>query len=249
MADKLVIGNWKMNGRLATSQVLLEALSASCAGGVQVAVAPPLAYLAAVSSVLAGGGMMLAAQDVSAFAVDGAYTGEVSAAMLADLGCRYVLIGHSERRQYFAEDNDLLLRKLQAVIAAGMVPVYCVGETLQQREAGIETYQQVIGEQLAVLGALAGKEYVVAYEPIWAIGTGRVASIGQIDEVHQYIRDTLLQCHGASANIRVLYGGSVKADNADAIFSLKNVGGALVGGASLDANSFGQICQAAKKTV
>uniref|UniRef100_A0A4W5L759 Triosephosphate isomerase n=1 Tax=Hucho hucho TaxID=62062 RepID=A0A4W5L759_9TELE len=169
--------------------------------------------------------------------------------MLADLGCRYVLIGHSERRQYFAEDNDLLLRKLQAVIAAGMVPVYCVGETLQQREAGIETYQHVIGEQLAVLGALAGKEYVVAYEPIWAIGTGRVASIGQIDEVHQYIRDTLLQYHGASANIRVLYGGSVKADNADAIFSLKNVGGALVGGASLDANSFGQICQAAKKTV
>lgn len=248
MTGKLVIGNWKMNGRLAANLALIDALQADAAvQAAQVAVAPPFAYLGQAAASLAGSNIALAAQDVSAFDKDGAYTGEVSAAMLADVGCRYVLIGHSERRQYFAEDNALLARKLQAAVAAGLIPVYCVGETLAEREA--DAYKAVIAEQLTVLGALAGHDYVVAYEPVWAIGTGKVASVEQIDDVHQYIRATLLQCHGASDSIRVLYGGSVKADNADAIFSLQSVGGALVGGASLDVESFGRICQAAEKTV
>lgn len=248
MTGKLVIGNWKMNGRLAANLALINALRADAAvQAAQVAVAPPFAYLGQAAALLAGSNIALAAQDVSAFDKDGAYTGEVSAAMLADVGCRYVLIGHSERRQYFAEDHALLARKLQAAVAVGLIPVYCVGETLAEREA--DAYKAVIAEQLAVLGALAGHDYVVAYEPVWAIGTGKVASVEQIDDVHQYIRATLLQCHGASDSIRVLYGGSVKADNADAIFSLQSVGGALVGGASLDVESFGRICQAAKKTV
>ena len=248
MTGKLVIGNWKMNGRLAANLALLDALQADAAvQAAQVAVAPPFAYLGQAATLLAGSNIALAAQDVSAFDKDGAYTGEVSAAMLADVGCRYVLIGHSERRQYFAEDHALLARKLQAAVAAGLIPVYCVGETLAEREG--DAYKAVIAEQLAVLGALAGHDYVVAYEPVWAIGTGKVASVAQIDEVHQFIRETVLQCHGASDSIRVLYGGSVKADNADAILSLQSVGGALVGGASLDVESFGRICQAAKITV
>jgi triosephosphate isomerase len=191
--------------------------------------------------------MSVAAQDVSCFAADGAFTGETSAAMLADTGCRYVLVGHSERRQYFGEDNAALSAKLLATVEAGMVPVLCVGETLAQREAG--QVMAVIGQQLEALSAINGQDYVVAYEPVWAIGTGKVATIGQIDEVHQQILDAVLQCYGASDSIRVLYGGSVKADNADAILSLASVGGALVGGASLEVNGFGKICQAAKKLI
>jgi len=248
MTGKLVIGNWKMNGRLAANLALLDALQANAAvQAAQVAVAPPFAYLGQAATLLAGSNIALAAQDVSAFDKDGAYTGEVSAAMLADVGCRYVLIGHSERRQYFAEDHALLARKLQAAVAAGLRVEGIPGEMLAERETG--AYKTVVADQLAVLGALAGHDYVVAYEPVWAIGTGKVASVEQIDEVHQFIRETVLQCHGASDSIRVLYGGSVKADNADAIFSLQSVGGALVGGASLDVESFGRICQAAKITV
>lgn len=248
MSGKLVIGNWKMNGRLAANLSLLEGLLASPAlDGANVAIAPPFAYLAQLSARLSGTQIKLAAQDVSAFANDGAYTGEVSASMLSDLLCQYVLIGHSERRQYFAESKELLSKKLQAAVAAGLTPVYCVGETLAQREQG--EYKNIISAQLAALDGLPDGTYIVAYEPVWAIGTGKVASIEQIAEVHQFIKETLLQCHGASDSIRVLYGGSVKADNAEVIFSLENVGGALVGGASLDVMGFGQICQAAKKTV
>lgn len=248
MSGKLVIGNWKMNGRLAANLALIESMLESPAlQQARVAIAPPFAYLGQAATLLAGSHIMLGAQDVSAFAADGAYTGEVSASMLADVGCRYVLVGHSERRQYFRESDAQLGQKLQAVVAAGLVPVYCVGETLAERESG--AYREVVAAQLSVLSVLNGAECVVAYEPVWAIGTGKVASVAQIDEVHQYIRATLLQCHGGSDSICVLYGGSVKADNADAILALESVGGALVGGASLDVNSFGQICQAAKKTV
>ena len=248
MSGKLVIGNWKMNGRLAANLSLLDDLLANPAlDGADVAIAPPFAYLAQLASRLAGEPLKLAAQDVSAFTSDGAYTGEVCGNMLADLGCQYVLVGHSERRQYFAENGELLTRKLQAAVTAGLTPVYCVGETLAQREQG--EYKEVISAQLAALGGLQVGTYIVAYEPVWAIGTGKVASIEQIADVHQFIKETLLQCYGASDSIRVLYGGSVKADNAEVIFCLENVGGALVGGASLDVMSFGQICQAAKKTV
>ncbi|WP_174875926.1 triose-phosphate isomerase [Vogesella oryzae] len=248
MQDKLVLGNWKMNGRLAANLALLQAMLADVDINREgVGIAAPYPYLAQLGELFAGSKLAVAAQDVSRYAADGAFTGEVSAAMLADMGCRYVLIGHSERRQYFAEDDACLRQKLLAAVAEGLIPVYCVGETLGEREAG--RFADVIGEQLMVLDAIAGKEYVVAYEPVWAIGTGRVASIEQIDEAHRLILERVLHCHGASASIRVLYGGSVKADNADAILSLASVGGALVGGASLEVQGFGKICQSAKKTL
>jgi triosephosphate isomerase len=248
MYSKLVIGNWKMNGRTAANLALLEGmLSDPDINRQGVGIAAPDVYLMQLAAVLQGSAMSVAAQDVSCFAADGAFTGETSAAMLADTGCRYVLVGHSERRQYFGEDNAALSAKLLATVEAGMVPVLCVGETLAQREAG--QVMAVIGQQLEALSAINGQDYVVAYEPVWAIGTGKVATIGQIDEVHQQILDAVLQCYGASDSIRVLYGGSVKADNADAILSLASVGGALVGGASLEVNGFGKICQAAKKLI
>ena len=248
MDSKLVIGNWKMNGRRAANLALLDQMLASPEiNRAGVGLAAPDVYLPQLSQLLQGSPMAVAAQDASRFAVDGAYTGETSAQMLADVGCQYVLIGHSERRQYFGENNEVLAAKLQAVVAAGMVPVLCVGETLAEREAGQEL--AVIGSQLAALDAIMGHDYVVAYEPVWAIGTGKVATIEQIDAVHQQIRERVLQCYSASDSIRVLYGGSVKADNADAILSLASVGGALVGGASLEVNGFGKICQAAKKLI
>lgn len=248
MSSKLVIGNWKMNGRHAANLALLgQMLENTDINRDGVGLAAPAVYLAQLASVLQGSAIAVAAQDASRFATDGAFTGENSAQMLADVGCRYVLIGHSERRQYFGEQNDALSAKLQAVVAAGMVPVLCVGETLAEREAGQEL--AVISRQLEALAAISGQPYVVAYEPVWAIGTGKVATIEQIDAVHQQIRALVLQCYGASDSIRVLYGGSVKADNADAILSLASVGGALVGGASLEVNGFGKICQAAKKLI
>ncbi len=248
MNSKLVIGNWKMNGRTTANQALVAGMLADAdINRAGVGIAAPDIYLSQLATMLQGSQMAVAAQDASRFAADGAFTGETSAAMLADIGCRYVLVGHSERRQYFAEDNAALSAKLQAVVAAGMVPVLCVGETLAQREAG--QVAVVIGQQLEALAAIKGQHYVVAYEPVWAIGTGKVATIEQIDEVHKQILDVVLQCYGASDSIRVLYGGSVKADNADAILSLASVGGALVGGASLEVNGFGKICQAAKKLI
>ena len=250
MKQKLIAGNWKMNGSLAANEVLLKALIAGL-GDVtcDVAVAVPAPYLAQVQALTAGTAVAAAAQDVSRYE-SGAYTGEVSVAMLKDFGVRYALVGHSERRQYHGETDVAVAEKAQRALAAGVTPIVCVGETLQEREAG--QTEAVVKRQLAAVIHLNGhciSEIVVAYEPVWAIGTGKVASVEQIDDVHQYIRATLLQCHGASDSIRVLYGGSVKADNADAIFSLQSVGGALVGGASLDVESFGRICQAAEKTV
>lgn len=246
MGDKLVIGNWKMNGRLGdNAQLLAQMLALPSINRAGVGIAPPVSYLAQVAQACAGSAIALCAQDVSRFAADGAFTGEVSAAMLADLGVRYVLVGHSERRQYLGEDNKVLAQKLQAAFDAGLIPVLCVGETLAQREGG--HYVDVIISQLEVLRAFAGKAFVVAYEPVWAIGTGKVADTAQIGEMHGEIKKWLLQCTGAADSIRVLYGGSVKADNAEAIMAVPGVDGALVGGASLDAATFKSICKAAEK--
>lgn len=248
MGSKLVIGNWKMNGRIERNAQLLQALLATPAVNREgVAVAVPTAYLGQVARLLPGQPLALGAQDVSRFADDGAYTGEVSAAMLADCGCRYTLIGHSERRQYFGEDNAALAAKLTAAQSAGLTAVFCVGETLAERETG--RHFEVIRRQLeAVIGARA-ERLVVAYEPVWAIGTGKVASVEQIAEVHAEIKNWLLHHLEGSATIRVLYGGSVKADNAAAIFSVPNVDGALVGGASLECPTFAKICEAAEKMI
>ncbi|HJU49387.1 MAG TPA: triose-phosphate isomerase [Pseudogulbenkiania sp.] len=248
MADKLVIGNWKMHGRHAfNAQLVTQLLASEQVNRAGVALAVPTPYLVSVGALLKGHRLALAAQDVSCFADDGAYTGETSANMLADVGCRYVLVGHSERRQYLNEGSETLRQKLLNAIAAGLTPVYCVGETLAQREAG--HHIEVIREQLSVLDGIDGESIVVAYEPVWAIGTGKVASLEQIEEIHCEIKAECLRRLQGSANIRVLYGGSVKADNAMAILSLDNVDGALVGGASLVPESFSMICQTARKLI
>jgi len=246
--DKLVIGNWKMNGRRSANSALLAALlqEPECnRPGVSVAV--PAVYLADVAVQLAGQALTLSAQDVSQFADDGAYTGEVSAAMLTEYGTEYVLLGHSERRQYFGEDNRLLGAKFDAARSAGLVPVLCVGETLSEREAG--QAEAVIAAQLEVLLGRVGANLVIAYEPVWAIGTGKVATIEQIAAMHAHIKQWVLQNAKGADTIRVLYGGSVKAENAGAILSTPNVDGALVGGASLDASAFRKICEAAEKLI
>ena len=238
---RLVAGNWKMNGSLAANRSLLDTLCVPA--GVEMAVCVPFPYLGQLQERPAG--LMLGAQDVSEYEA-GAYTGEVSAAMLAEFGCRYVIVGHSERRALFAEDDVLVGRKARAALARGLVPIVCVGETLVERDAGLA--MSVIGRQLAavreVLGVAAMGEIVLAYEPVWAIGTGRSASVAQVAEVHAAIR-AWLKAHGVAGGVRILYGGSVKPDNALELFDVPHVDGGLIGGASLAAADFMAICRAA----
>lgn len=235
---RLVIGNWKMHGILASNQLLLEGL-ASGAASVQhseVAVCVPFPYLAQAQQMLAGCTVSWGAQDISAHE-QGAYTGEVSGAMLADFGCRWALVGHSERRTFHAESDQQVADKAAAALKAGITPVVCVGETLQQNEAG-ET-QAVIQRQLQpvlALGADAVANMVIAYEPVWAIGTGRTATPQQAQAVHALIRQGLAGL--GVPQVRVLYGGSVKAANAASLFAMDDIDGALVGGASLVADEF-----------
>jgi triosephosphate isomerase len=248
MSAKLVMGNWKMHGSLdANRQLLAAMLQDHRINRAGVALAAPMVYLPQLAALLRDSPIALAAQDVSRFGAAGAYTGEVSAAMLADVGCQYALVGHSERRQYHAEGNPQLAAKLAHSCAAGLTPVLCVGETLAEREAG--QHLAVIRRQLEIVATLNARQLLVAYEPVWAIGTGRVASLGQIREMHDCIKEACLQSQKGSDTMRVLYGGSVKADNAEAVLSIESVDGALVGGASLDVDSFGMICLAADKLV
>ena len=253
MAQKLVGGNWKLNGSLAANEALLEiGGELGALAGVDVAVCVPFPYLAQVALILKGSGVASGAQTVSAFQ-SGAYTGEVSAEMLADLGCRYVIVGHSERRALFGEDDATVGRKTAAALRAKLTPIVCVGESLDAREAG--QTMTVICRQLdavrAVVGVQGLKQAVIAYEPVWAIGTGRAASAEQAREVHAGIRHWLAEsgeggeCGAAAAEIRILYGGSVKADNAATLFGMPGVDGGLIGGASLSANDFMAICQMA----
>lgn len=242
MAQKLVVGNWKLNGAFATNEALLGACCAL--PRVDAAVCVPFPYLAQAVSRL--NGMALGAQTVSEFQ-SGAYTGEVSAEMLAEMGCRYVIVGHSERRALFGEDDATVGRKAAAALRAGLVPIVCVGETLAEREAGqvMEVIGRQLGAVLDLIGAQGLSRSVVAYEPVWAIGTGRAAGADEAQEVHGHIRRWLAE-HGASAaEMRILYGGSVKADNAASLFGMPDVDGGLIGGASLSARDFMAICQAA----
>ncbi|MCV2216500.1 triose-phosphate isomerase [Thauera sp. Sel9] len=239
---KLVAGNWKMNGSLAANEALLAALRP--VPGVDVALCVPYPYLAQLQR--HSSGFELGAQDVSEFAA-GAYTGEVSAAMLVDFGCRYVIVGHSERRALFSEDDLTVARKASSALSAGLVPIVCVGETLDEREAGKVTV--VITRQLAAVAGLLGREglsrLVLAYEPVWAIGTGRSATAEQAEEVHAAMRGWLTEQGVDAGVIRILYGGSVKPDNAAELFAMPNVDGGLIGGASLVADDFMAICRAA----
>jgi triosephosphate isomerase len=246
---KLVVGNWKMHGTLASAAALLDALLANPTAHAGVAICAPFVHLPLCQSKLLGSAIGWGAQNVSEHA-QGAYTGETSAMMLADLGCRYAIVGHSERRALFGDTDTVVVAKLQQVLAAGMTPILCVGETLAEREVG--TTEQVISGQIhAVLDALTHEQLsrlVVAYEPVWAIGTGKTATPGQAQAVHAFIRQLWAAREPNQAeSLIVLYGGSVKADNAPLIFAQPDVDGGLVGGAALDAEQFCAIVNAAEK--
>jgi triosephosphate isomerase len=251
MRKPLVAGNWKMHGSRADNaslvRDLLDALRPE--GSADVLLCPPYVYLWETGRLIKDSDVTLGAQNLGA-ETQGAFTGEVSAAMLRDVGCRYVLVGHSERRQIFGETDALVARKFVAAQSHRLVPVLCVGETLDERESG--RTQEVVSRQidavLAVSGIAAFGSAVVAYEPVWAIGTGRNASPEQAQEVHGMIRrnlGTLDATIGSSA--RILYGGSVKASNARDLFSMPDIDGGLVGGASLKADEFARICAAADR--
>lgn len=249
---KFVAGNWKMNGSLAANAELLSGLGAALAGfdAADVAVCAPALYLPQVGELVKGGKIALGAQNASEHA-NGAYTGEVSCAMLKEFGVRYVIVGHSERRSLFGESNAQVAAKFAAVLAAGLTPVLCVGETLAEREA--DTTEAVLAGQLdavLALGAKLGKcaldGAVVAYEPVWAIGTGKTASAEQAQAVHAFIRARVFaQSSQVGNGLRILYGGSVKANNAQALFACPDIDGGLIGGASLQAQEFAAICKAA----
>lgn len=252
MRRPLVAGNWKLHGSRASNASLLGAIRAGLHSGwdIDVMVCPPFVYLAEISAALQGCRVMLGAQDVAA-ETQGAFTGEVSAVMLREVGCSHVLVGHSERRTLFGEADELVARKFKAVVAAGMSPLLCVGETLQQRQAG--TTEVVVRRQLeAVLDVVSDEELargIIAYEPVWAIGTGHTASPEQAQEVHSVIRHAVLaRSARIGGELRILYGGSVKGANARELFAMPDIDGGLVGGASLDAGDFLKICSAAAGT-
>lgn len=248
MLQKLIAGNWKMNGSLAANQALLTGILAGLAErapACQVAVAVPAPYLAQVQQLVAGSAIALGAQDVSQHA-QGAFTGEVSAGMLGDFGVRYVLVGHSERRQYHGETDAVVAAKAQAALAAGMTPIVCVGETLQEREAGAT--DAVVQRQLAVVIAAVGADVarlVVAYEPVWAIGTGKTASPEQAQAVHAALRTQLRAANAQCASVPLLYGGSMNAANAQQLLAQPDIDGGLIGGAALKSADFLQIIAAA----
>jgi len=238
---KLVAGNWKMHGDTAANQALLDALKAGAASSrAAMAVCVPFPYLAQARSALAGTAIAWGAQDVSRHA-QGAYTGEVSATMLKDFGCRYAIVGHSERRGYHGETDELVAAKADAAIKAGLTPIICVGETLAEREGNITG--QVITRQLdavvSCIGAAGLAKSVVAYEPVWAIGTGKTASPEQAQEVHALIRARVAAADATvAAGLQILYGGSMKPNNARELMAQPDIDGGLIGGAALVAADF-----------
>ena len=246
----LIAGNWKMHGTLNDSAELVSMLKKVVARpkDAQMLLCPPFTYLMAVRKWLKESNILLGAQNLSHQPDLGAYTGEVHGSMLKDVGCSFVIIGHSERRQFYGETDDLVAQKFQVAQAAGLTPILCIGETLEQHEKG-KTESVVVGQMLAVLktvGVAAFSNAVIAYEPVWAIGTGRTATPGQAQKVHALIRATISK-HDAtiSSALRILYGGSVKGDNAKVLLSMDDIDGGLVGGASLKAEEFAAIFQAA----
>lgn len=244
----LIAGNWKLNG---TRHSVVELATTICSGvipeTIDVLVCPASVHLSDVLGVVGNSAVHLGAQNC-AVQSSGAFTGEIAADMLTEFGCEYVIVGHSERRALFGEDSALVAAKCVSVQKAGLIPILCVGETLEEREAG--QVAAVIGEQLDALLSLAGvacfAHLVVAYEPVWAIGTGQTASPEQAQEVHALIRDKIAQLDASiAASLQILYGGSVKPDNAATLFSQQDIDGGLIGGAALDADSFLAICAAA----
>lgn len=250
MRTPLVAGNWKMNGSRDSTGELLGTLVRELEDGsaVEVLVCPPFVYFADAQRLLRGSDIKLGAQSLCA-EESGAFTGEIGATMLQDFDCEYVLVGHSERRALYQEDDALVARKFMAAIKNGLTPVLCVGETLEEREQGItrDVIRRQINAVLDAAGIDAFTQVVVAYEPVWAIGTGKTASPEQAQEVHREIRDILAAENATIADlVRILYGGSVKASNAAELFAMPDIDGGLVGGASLDAEQFLSIVRAAQ---
>ncbi|WMJ09040.1 triose-phosphate isomerase [Nitrosomonas sp. sh817] len=248
MRRKLVAGNWKMHGSLVTNKQLLDDVIKGLNGvrDGDFAVCVPYPYLPSVKNLLQNTNIALGAQNVSQYE-KGAYTGEISASMLNDFECRYVIVGHSERRALFGETSHIVAEKYVTVQKAGLIPILCVGETLEQREAGVT--ERIIEEQLTAVIDSAGIESlckaVIAYEPVWAIGTGKTAEPQQAQDVHMFIRSFISKQNSNTAKeLIVLYGGSVKANNAAQLFAMPDIDGGLIGGASLIASDFVAICQA-----
>jgi triosephosphate isomerase len=246
MRRPIIVGNWKMHKTIAEAVALVKALHLSVAAiqDVDVGVAPPFTALMAVAGALRGSPILVVGQNMH-WEPQGAYTGEIAAAMLTDVGCSRVIIGHSERRQYFAETDATVNRKLKAALNAPLDPILCIGETLEQRE-GLATFgvlEQQLRQGLAGIAAEEISRVVIAYEPIWAIGTGKTASPAQAQEVHAFIRGLLGELYGNALadEVRIQYGGSVNAGNIQTLMAQPDVDGALVGGASLEASSFAQI--------
>ena len=249
MRNFLIAGNWKMNGSTAMSTGLSDGIVAGmrASDSVELLVCPPFPYLATVATQLAGSGLKLGAQNVSEHAA-GAYTGETAATMLKDIGCEYVIVGHSERRAMMGESSDIVAAKFCAALAEGLKPVLCIGETLQEREA--EQTNAVVSEQLGAVVDKAGIESfanaVIAYEPVWAIGTGLTATPEQAQDVHKHIRGVLAAKNEEVAGVvQILYGGSMKGENAAGLLSMPDIDGGLIGGASLNAADFLAIAEAA----
>lgn len=249
MRGKLVAGNWKMNGNLASNQSLLKSLIPLLKpiSGTRCAVCVPYPYLYQTEQLLRGSGIAWGAQDVCEYD-HGAYTGGVSAGMVADFGCRFVLVGHSERRALFGDTDEKVALKFAAVLKAGLTPILCVGETLSERDAGVT--EQVVARQMDAVIAHTGLpslgQAVMAYEPVWAIGTGKTASPDEAQAVHAFIRGRVAERDMRVADsLLLLYGGSVKAANAAQLFAMPDIDGGLIGGASLVAEEFAAICKAA----
>ncbi len=244
-----VAGNWKMHGSLGQAAELAGSIAKAAPDGVDVAVCPPYVYLPDVQAALADSSVALGAQNLSAWADSGAYTGEISGRMLGEFGCRYVVVGHSERRGLMGESDETVAQKVERAQEVGLIPIICVGETLAQREDG-ETETIVLSQLEVVIercGVAALANAVVAYEPVWAIGTGRTATPEQAQQVHAVLRGAVAQKDAKIGDsLRILYGGSVKPDNAADLFAQPDIDGGLIGGAALDAPAFLGICEAAQ---
>lgn len=248
MRQTLVAGNWKLNGSLESIKQLVAGIIAGAGdtGNTQIAVCPPFVYIPLVSNLLADSKVVVGSQDVSD-QDSGAFTGEVSGPMLNDFKCTYAIVGHSERRALYGEDDVFTARKYAAARKSGLTPILCVGETLEEREQGIT--ETVVARQLDAVIELEGVESlgdaVIAYEPVWAIGTGKTASPRQAQDVHAFIRGKLAGLNqGVADKVQILYGGSVKGSNAEELFAMDDIDGGLIGGASLDAGDFLAICKA-----
>jgi len=242
MRTKIVVGNWKMNNSIAESIALAEAVAAGIADNplnCEAGIAPAFPALGQVAAVISGSPLQLAAQNCH-YEDNGAYTGEVSTSMLISAGCSWVILGHSERRQYFGEDNLVVNRKVKKALASGLKVILCVGETLEERESGIT--ETIVNTQVreGLQGVDDVSRLVIAYEPVWAIGTGKTASKEQAEEVHASIRATISELYGnaVAEGIRIQYGGSVKPSNARELFAMPNIDGGLIGGASLKPEDF-----------